>query len=193
MKTLKKKICSRGHVYTGPGPCPKCWPAGAKKHAAKKTAYTHRHADGSLWAKGFMSAGKMTGFWKWFRKDGTVMRTGHEGLTKLGIRKIDFERTREKGIDVKLAVDLIVGAIDDKYDTAIVVSSDSDLIPAMDWVRVRMKKQIEYIGFSMPHRTDPAKSVRPLASLIHRSDIQRTLAEPDLKGFVRPFTGKKPD
>jgi hypothetical protein len=52
----------------------------AMKHPmkdAKKKAYTHRHADGSLWAKGFIVGGKMTGFWKWFRKDGSVMRTGH--------------------------------------------------------------------------------------------------------------------
>jgi len=44
---------------------------------------------------------------------------------------------KEKGIDVKLATDLIVGAVDNKYDTAIVVSSDGDLVPAIDWVRLR--------------------------------------------------------
>lgn len=46
-----------------------------------------------------------------------------------------------------MAVDLVVGAADDLYDTAIVVSSDTDLIPATQYVRYRSKR-IEYVGFS---------------------------------------------
>jgi len=41
---------------------------------------------------------------------------------------------REKGVDVKMAVDLVAGAFEDKYDTAVVVSSDTDLIPAIKHV-----------------------------------------------------------
>jgi antitoxin component YwqK of YwqJK toxin-antitoxin module len=42
---------------------------------AKK--YIKYHADGSLWAKGSFAAGKMDGYWEWFRKDGTKMRSGY--------------------------------------------------------------------------------------------------------------------
>jgi len=54
---------------------------------------------------------------------------------------------KEKGTDVKIAVDLIVGAVDNVYDTAIVVSSDTNLIPAIKYIKYR-KKKIEYVGFA---------------------------------------------
>ena len=42
-----------------------------------KKRYTKRHADGSIWAKGYLINGKMEGYWVWFRKDGTKMRSGY--------------------------------------------------------------------------------------------------------------------
>ena len=48
----------------------------------------------------------------------------------------------EKGIDVKLAVDLVIGAVDNIYDTAIVISSDTDLVPAIKYVRKAKRKKI---------------------------------------------------
>ena len=110
---------------------------------------------------------------------------GYEKLLKLGIKKIEFERLREKGIDVKLATDLIVGAIDNQYDTAIIVSSDSDLIPAIDWVRHRNKKKVEYIGFSISNDSNSNNSTKPLISLIKKTDTQRILIESDLNQFIK--------
>ncbi len=109
----------------------------------------------------------------------------YQKLQKLGIKKIQFERLREKGIDVKLATDLIVGAVDDQYDIAILVSSDSDLIPAIDWVRHRKKKKVEYVGFSIPDENDPKKSTNPLISLITKTDIKRILVTSDIRVFVK--------
>ncbi|MBU2101364.1 NYN domain-containing protein [Patescibacteria group bacterium] len=59
----------------------------------------------------------------------------------------DSGRIREKGTDVKIGVDLVIGAVDDLYDTAILVSSDTDIIPAVRYLRYKGKK-LEYIGFS---------------------------------------------
>ena len=111
---------------------------------------------------------------------------GYQNLLEKGVKQIEFFRTREKGIDVKLATDLIVGAVDNQYDTAILVSSDGDLIPAVDWVRYRQKKRVEYVGFSIEDREDQSQSTRPLQSMISRSDIQRILVASDIKPFVRP-------
>ena len=47
------------------------------------------------------------------------------------------DRAQEKGIDVQLAVDFVAGAIDDYYDTGIVCSTDTDLLPALEFVATR--------------------------------------------------------
>lgn len=39
--------------------------------------HIHRHKDGSIWARGTITNGKMDGYWVWFRKDGSKMRSGY--------------------------------------------------------------------------------------------------------------------
>jgi len=46
-----------------------------KKSSKQKCVKTH--ADGSLWAKGIMVGGVPEGYWEWFRKEGTIMRSGY--------------------------------------------------------------------------------------------------------------------
>ena len=47
--------------------------------AAKISAKDHvvYHKDGSLWARGKKIGEEMVGYWEWFRKDGTKMRSGY--------------------------------------------------------------------------------------------------------------------
>jgi uncharacterized LabA/DUF88 family protein len=91
-------------------------------------------------------------------KRGRIMRTG--------------ENYKEKGTDVKIAVDLIIGAVDNWYDTAILVSSDTDLIPAIQYIKYR-KKRLEYIGFSHA----PSLGIQKYANL------SRLLLPEDIKKF----------
>ncbi len=53
---------------------------------------------------------------------------------------------KEKGVDVKIATDLLIGACQDKYDQAFLVSSDSDLAPAIKGAQ-EMGKIVAYVGF----------------------------------------------
>ncbi len=55
---------------------------------------------------------------------------------------------REKGVDVKIAVDLVSLACDRKLKTAILCSSDSDLQPAIAEARKR-KVEVVYLGFEI--------------------------------------------
>lgn len=113
-------------------------------------------------------------------------------LKKAGINVLVFEKMREKGIDVKLATDVIVGAIDDRYDTAIVVSSDADLCPALDWVRKKRGKQIEYVGFSILDPSLAKDNSSPLPTMIKYSDTQRIFTAADLQSCIIPSTPEVP-
>lgn len=53
---------------------------------------------------------------------------------------------REKGVDVKISVDLVSLACDKKLNTAILCSSDSDLQPAITEIKRRGVKVV-YLGF----------------------------------------------
>lgn len=84
------------------------------------------------------------------------------------------EGYHEKGVDVLMAVDLLIGAYENVYDIAILVTSDTDLIPAIEKVRA-MKKKIEYIGFSH----------KPSYGLIANSDIRRLLIKDELLEYFK--------
>jgi uncharacterized LabA/DUF88 family protein len=98
------------------------------------------------------------------QKSGWIIKFGH--MLKTG----DYH---EKGVDVQIATDILIGAYENLYDTAILVSSDTDLIPALAKAR-EMKKKIEYIGFSH----------KPSYGLITHSDIRRLLTKDDIEQFL---------
>lgn len=79
----------------------------------------------------------------------------------------------EKGVDVQLAVDILVGAYENNYDTAIVISSDTDLIPAIEKVK-KLGKEIEYIGFAH----------QPSFAMQRHSTLSRLLIKEELKPFA---------
>ena len=101
----------------------------------------------------------------------TLRSSGFE--VKAGKIMYDGGRIREKGVDVKLAIDLVVGAADNLYDTAIVISSDTDLIPAIKYALNGKKKKVEYVGFACG----------PSFGMIKECTAQRLLVKEDLSSF----------
>jgi len=92
---------------------------------------------------------------------------------KTGFMMAHVKDYKEKGVDVKLAVDILDMAYQDKYDTAIVVSSDTDLIPGI--IRAKeLGKKIEYIGFSH----------RPSFAMQRYANLTRLLSKIELEQFL---------
>lgn len=79
----------------------------------------------------------------------------------------------EKGVDVKIATDLLVGAYENLYDEAIIISSDTDLIPAIKKIK-DIGKKIEYIGFGH----------QPSLALQKFATISRLLIKEELERFA---------
>ncbi len=82
----------------------------------------------------------------------------------------------EKGVDVRLAVEMIRLAREDRYDRAYLLSSDTDLVPAADEVR-SFGKQVQYVGipkgqsYGLPKAADDVRLIRP-------EDVEPFLANP---------------
>ena len=54
----------------------------------------------------------------------------------------ELRRTVEKGVDTALVTDLIQAAIDDLFDTAVLISADADFVPAVELVQNRTGKRV---------------------------------------------------
>ncbi len=94
---------------------------------------------------------------------------------KKGKIMYDAGKIREKGVDVKMSLDLAIGASDDLYDTAIVISSDTDMIPAIKYVISGKNKKVEYVGFG----------TNPSLGMINESTTSRVFSSIDLFQFLK--------
>lgn len=65
---------------------------------------------------------------------------------KLGYLLLSDGKFHEKGVDVQIAVDMVRGAIKNEYDICFLISSDTDLLPAIQTAKDESKRII-YVGF----------------------------------------------
>ncbi len=83
----------------------------------------------------------------------------------------------EKGVDVLIAVEMIRFALDKKYDTAYLISSDNDLVPAVKEVQ-RLGKKIVYVGSSIRKgQSFGLTSVCDRTILLQEKDVERFLPD----------------
>ncbi|MFH1957533.1 MAG: NYN domain-containing protein [bacterium] len=90
--------------------------------------------DGHKEPKGYGATQKQFSVW---RKKGIVV------ITRPLRYPPDWpdSKAEEKGIDVQIAIDFIAAAIDKKFDIGIIASTDTDLIPAIEFVCDRYKNK----------------------------------------------------
>jgi len=65
---------------------------------------------------------------------------------KLGYLLLSDGKFHEKGVDVQIAVDIVRGSIKNEYDKFYLISSDTDLLPAIQTAKDE-GKNIIYVGF----------------------------------------------
>jgi uncharacterized LabA/DUF88 family protein len=75
----------------------------------------------------------------------------------------------EKGVDVHIAVAILVAAYENLADRIILISSDTDLIPAIAKAQEK-GKIVEYVGFSHKISLAMARSCRETRTLT-RADL----------------------
>lgn len=79
----------------------------------------------------------------------------------------------EKGVDVEMATDILVAAYENQSDRVILVSSDSDLIPAIKKAREK-NREVQYVGFTH----------HPSKALINACQSKRLISREQARRFL---------
>jgi len=109
------------------------------------------------------------------KQQSLVTRIQKEGfIIQFGYLLKSNKQFHEKGVDIQIAVNLLKGAYKNKYDSAYLVSSDSDLIPAIKEVKSLGKKVI-YVGFEH----------QPSFALLKNCSKSHLLSKKDLSPFTK--------
>ena len=95
----------------------------------------------------------------------------HKITYSLGYLMKTDGKYHEKGVDVNIAVDMLVATYENLSDRLILVSSDTDLLPAIAKAKEK-GKFVEYVGFS--HKPSVALVATCLASrLLTKEDLEK--------------------
>ncbi len=97
----------------------------------------------------------------------------HKFRYELGYILKSGKEYHEKGVDVNIAVDMLVATYENQCDRIILVSSDTDLAPAIKKAQEK-GKIVEYLGFSH----------KPSVAMVRFCKQSRLLTKEDLIPFI---------
>jgi uncharacterized LabA/DUF88 family protein len=99
---------------------------------------------------------------------------------------------QEKKTDVNIATALICDALEEKYDTAIIVTGDSDLVPAIEAVKT-LRPDKRFVAAFPPNRyskeledTTKMQPIRIWEPLLRKSRLPEVIKREGLPDIIRP-------
>lgn len=98
----------------------------------------------------------------------------HHFKYSLGYLLKSDDKFHEKGVDVNIAVDILVATYEDLCDHFILISSDTDLLPAVKKAKEK-GKTVEYVGFSH----------KPSLAMVANCSESTLLKKEDLLPFIQ--------
>lgn len=103
-------------------------------------------------------------------------------------KPVDINRTyksTEKGTDISIALNLIIDALNNNYETALLFSGDADFAPAMNYLKNFLKKEIIYCRFPKPKTSEllqTASSTRLITKdIMEKSRLEKTIKQKNEK------------
>lgn len=144
-------------------------PDGFTRRVEQVRVYTGQ-PDGTKDSKGYGASRKQYQFWR---------DCGAEVIARPLRYPPNYpkDRPEEKGVDVKLAIDFIALAMDGAYDVGIIASTDTDLVPAIDFVvqRYSANRRAEVTAWTGSRRNPRLSSkLKPIwCHWLNRSDYDQ--------------------
>jgi uncharacterized LabA/DUF88 family protein len=104
-------------------------------------------------------------------------------------RRCQFEDEvpNEKMTDVNIAVELLADAFEDNYDTAILLSADSDLVPPITRIKTLFPSKKIVIAFPPDRYSKELSSLTQSCFTIGRAKLAKSLFPPEIRkadGFI---------
>ncbi len=101
------------------------------------------------------------------------------------------EKPQEKGIDVALAIDFVRLAVEGRYEVGVLMSTDTDLKPALEFVHTRggvgTSPRAEVAAWSNPDRQCPRLSVAGAKVWCHWLDRSIFTSVSDQTNYAEPL------